>query len=860
MSVLTNLVRQNLILNKRRTIVTIISIILSCALIGGVATLIGSFQKFMQDTTIEATGNYEATFNNVPVDKEKYIENNAYIETEMRSADIGYTKLDGSKNVDKPYLFIMAYDQTMFTNMPLKLLEGRIPKNSNEMVISSHIENDGGVKYNVGDTVTLDIGQRYIDGEVLNQNNPYNYSSNNVLGQETLTITSTHTYKIVGIIDRPSIESYGAAGYTVITYLDKDALGSINRVNISVITKNPNDIYDKLNNVADEANLSKDENGIYDIEYNDSLLRWYGVTDNDNANTMLYGFAGILIVVIMIASIIVIYNSFNISITERKKQFGMLSSIGTTSKQIRNMVLKEGFLLSIIGIPLGILSSIVGIGITLNIVNGLGIFDEYFQSRLTLTVSPLSIFITVIFGGLTIFLSSLIPAIKASKTSPIEAIRLSNDIKIKGRKLKTSKFTRKIFGIEGELGLKNMKRNRKKYRSTIISLFVSIVLFMTVNSFAEYSFRSALKVYNEYTFNVGVSGTEKAITDISKLDYVDRYAMVKSVNFTLYTDEDELNDKIVDDMKQSGYDEGKHKYIINVALSTLGDTEFKRYLKENGEDIKDYIDPSNPKMIMIDKSNFFSMNEGRYYQLPLTNIKENDKITLTSGEEISKELNVGEIVSNYPMGFSNADSYDKIIQGFISNEVYDSLDASLKTDETWMLIQSSDPAKLMTQIEALSKANGVTVNAQNIDEQVKIMNNIILAISIFLYGFITLVSLITITNVINTITTSIYLRRREFAMLKAIGMTNKDFNKMIRFESAFYGLKSLLYGLPMGILIDYFMYTKVSSMFVYDYEIPLKPIMICVAFVIVIISITMAYSVRKIRNDNIIDVIKQENL
>jgi putative ABC transport system permease protein len=386
---------------------------------------------------------------------------------------------------------------------------------------------------------------------------------------------------------------------------------------------------------------------------------------------------------------------------------------------------------------------------------------------------------------------------------------------------------------------------------------------MTINSFAEYSFRSSLKVYNDYNFNVGVMAEEGVLKKISSFKYIDKYSINKNAYMTLYLDEKDINKTILPEMKENDYDQARGKYSVYVKLSTLGNNEFKRYSKEIGVDENDYKDINNPKAIIIDESNYYSFSLGKYFQLALTDIKEKDKITLNSQDEnnITKDITISKITSVYPIGFNNADSTSKTIQAFVTDEVYDSLDSAIKTDNsTTMYIKSSNPKKLVDKIDNYAKENQIEIDAQNVDEMVQLLKKVVLAISIFLYGFITLVSLITITNVINTITTSIYLRRREFAMLKAIGMTNSAFNKMIRFESVFYGLKSLLFGLPIGILIDHFMYKNVTSMFVYDYVLPYKAISISVIFVFVIIFITMIYSVRKIRNDNIIDVIKQENL
>jgi putative ABC transport system permease protein len=301
MNVLTNLVKRNLLLNKRRTIVTIISIILSCALIGGVATLIVSFQRFMQDIEIENNGNYHAIFNNVPLEKAKYIEENAYIKESMKNTNIGYAYLQNGINGYKPYIWVVAFDQSKLDNMPLKLLSGRLPKNSDELVISNHIETDGGVKYNIGDTITLQIGDRYMDNQLLGPTNPYvKYVTDGETVEpvtnkdETLKIKETHQYKIVGIIERPSFESYSSAGYTTITYLDNKALSKVDTIDISVLVKNPKDIYEKINNIAKVNKLPEISDGVYDIDFHNALLRWYGVTDNDNVNAMLYGFAAIL--------------------------------------------------------------------------------------------------------------------------------------------------------------------------------------------------------------------------------------------------------------------------------------------------------------------------------------------------------------------------------------------------------------------------------------------------------------------------------------------------------------------------------------------------------------------------------------
>ena len=139
-------------------------------------------------------------------------------------------------------------------------------------------------------------------------------------------------------------------------------------------------------------------------------------------------------------------------------------------------------------------------------------------------------------------------------------------------------------------------------------------------------------------------------------------------------------------------------------------------------------------------------------------------------------------------------------------------------------------------------------------------NRIILVISIFLYGFITVITLIGVTNIFNTITTNMILRSKEFAMLKSIGMTNKEFNRMIRLESIMYGTKSLMIGIPIGLALSYAIYKSVAIKTNYGFMIPWWPIIISIIFVFIIVRITMKYSLDKINKQNIVETIRNDNI
>ncbi|GAF11925.1 ABC transporter ATP-binding protein [Bacillus sp. JCM 19046] len=171
---------------------------------------------------------------------------------------------------------------------------------------------------------------------------------------------------------------------------------------------------------------------------------------------------------------------------------------------------------------------------------------------------------------------------------------------------------------------------------------------------------------------------------------------------------------------------------------------------------------------------------------------------------------------------------------------------------------SDDPNEAATVIEEFDTRGQLSIN--NFHEMKQSDQQMVVVISIFTYGFITLITLISVANIFNTISTSIALRKREFAMLKSIGMTPKSFNKMIYFESIFYGLKSLLYGLPLGIGVMYLIYWRTQTMFSYSFSLPWIPIAIVIVAVFLIVGAAMMYSISKVKKENIIDGLKQENI
>lgn len=854
MNILNSFTFRSLKLNKKRTIVTIIGIILSTALICATAGLLTSMQQTLINDAIKSDGDYHAGFLEVPKEEQKYITENRNVSSYMVTQNVGYSRLEESKNEYKPYVYLKEYEKTALNNLGLNLVEGKVPENSNELLISEHINSNGSANWKVGDKVTLKVGKRYLDGYELNQNNPcYDTEegeTRNNTEKENIEVEFEKEYTIVGIMSRPSYneEGYDSPGYTVISYLDSIR----DKANIYVKYTNIKNTYKYTNliNGLEENAKTNDEAAKYEVSFNESLLNYSGVTKNDSTTQMLYIVGGIVICIIIGTSIFVIRNSFHISITEKYKQYGILASVGATSKQIKHNVLYEGFLIGLVAIPLGILSGIFATWVLMMLLNI--ILNDFIDVIFICKVPISAILVSVVMSIITIYLSCLLPARKAAKISPIEAIRSNNDIKIKAKKLKMPKFIKSLFGIAGEISWKNLKRSKKKYRTTVISIFVSIVVFLSLSSVIDYGFKLSGIYYEDLDYNVTVYSTSAdnvvSFDDIVKLENIERYNIIKKANATInfkYTNKDCLY--------YSGNEDEDYK--IGILIISLSNNEYDRYLKENKLDKEEYKN----KAILLDKIEYYINDE--YYESNQLNVKEGDIIeaeirkynrdTINVTEVKNISIQVGKRLEAEPMGV-NVSAPILIVNEELMEQIGEYRQNS-------MYIQSSNAYKLEDDIQEMNKET-IRWEVYNREEDKRENDAIILIISIFLYGFIAVITLIGVTNIFNTITTNMALRSKEFAMLKSIGMTSKEFNKMIRLESIFYGAKSLILGIPVGLLLSYLIYNTIADKYHIEYMFPYLQIVLCVLFVFVIVFITMKYSLSKINKQNIIETIRNENV
>lgn len=915
MNILQRYTISNLKKNKSRTIVTIIGIILSLSMLTAVTTLIASTQKFLTGAIKESMGDWYGAVKNAPIEALDDMAANEDISHYFAMQLQGYSPLQDSLNPYKPYLFIAGIDENFAQNMPVHLISGRLPQNETELLLPQHLSDNGGIEWQIGQEITLEMGNRLLNGEKLTQYNPFETDEQGV-PKENFEKVQSRTFHIVGIYQRPSFEQFAAPGYTALTAKQEN----LTDATYDVYLKTPTGfgIYSVLDRYTkEEFALSSSIN--YD------LLRFMGASNELQFNGVLYGISAILISIIVLASISLIYNAFSISVNERMKQFGLLSSIGATKKQLKQSVIFEALVLCCVGIPLGVLSGIVGIGVTLAATKDmfvLGFGDGYIgsvplnQPGLQLNIAPWAIALAVVLGLVTVLISAYIPAKRAVKFSAIDAIRQNGEIKLKSKAIKVNPVISKIFGFEGTLAIKNFKRNRRRYRATIFSLFISVVLFISASSLCGYLTDSVNTIIEDVDYDISYFGyfdeTEEKVKEqyekLKQAQGVQQSSYYKICYGSLQVKKDALSSAYLNNVGEGYLSQGTlpDTIITPISLVFVQDEIYSQWLKSNGYDSNQYMHLKTPLAIANNSLTVYNTQQEKYLTCnPFKNsknvaqileynyekegyyfagmIQQQDKVQAKfvdvnyneeTGQYISQEVDT----AKPPILYCNPEdiyTYTPIeIDGFAQNLPFGMKDLSqeffllypekayesmnMQTTMIAMRFKSSDPKvtfKKMAEILGNDK-----VYLSNYTEIYEMNHAIIGIINVFAYGFIILISLISAANVFNTISTNISLRKKEFAMLKSIGMTDKGFYKMMNLECLLYGFKGLIFGLPVAAFISYLIFTAINSGWNAPFYLPLKSIAVACFSVFGVVFSTMIYSTKKIKKENTIDAIKNENL
>lgn len=856
MNIILKLTLQHLKSNLKRTIVTIFGIVASTALITAMLTGVYSAFRFTGEVTLYAGGNHHANFYHLTEEDYHQLKNDPLLEF------VGVCDTDNEKtgfyiDADSEKRFrtgnIYHGDSDVLAQMVTCEYEGRLPENAGEIAVEDEFLKDNHLTLHPGDTLSFHQGYRYgYEGDELV------YYGGNYKSAEEFCVLSDETCTVTAILhhNEPT-KSFDILRGT-------DGFPAKNLVYITLKKTDRNSV-NTLRGIAAAHNLKLNE---INTEY---LMTLFVKNIPSNPVNSIYKLLVSALVIIIIASSIMIYNAFAMSLTERMKYLGMLSSVGATGRQKKASVYYEGLLLGIVGIPLGYLLGILGCIVTLRFTGSLILnskmlygINTSMMGHIPVKTHPLVVLAIILFSVLTIFISSFIPALKASRISAIEAIRQSNTIKLRARKLKVLPFVKWIFGYEGELASKNIKRNGAKGVVITVSMAVSIVILLCFMYLAEL-FNRENSYEIEIPFQVFASASlgerERLKEDILKIDGVEKVFVAEmiSYNFNPKDKDGKMREIPNTAIRNPEFLTKEYRYLFDktddIWVVPLEDKDFIKICEKNGIDYTKYFGDELRGVLL-----------NNYTHKPSRKAVFNDKIL---GQKLFYDKAKGNppaiVITDFVKWDKSIEEYRLSPKGSISVYVPSSImdrEYVKCVDEKDLTctygIKCKNHEEVHAKISDILTYDGYTnTTASDIEDSLVIMKTLMTLFKTIMYGFIILISLIVIANILNTITTGVHLRRKEFAMFKSIGMTGFCFKKMLFLETFLYGLRALLFGLPISALLCFAIYKTVSapsSAFELNY---LTYILVSLG-VFAIVGISMLLSAGKTNNESIVDVLKED--
>ena len=606
-------------------------------------------------------------------------------------------------------------------------------------------------------------------------------------------------------------------------------------------------------------------------------------TMREQYEIMLAGLGTILSGFIVISSVIVLSNAFRVSAKERIHQFGILKSVGATKKQINQTVIYESLILALLGVPVGVLVGLViqmiGVGLINHFLADIFAYgwNEAFGVRFVF--SWLALFLSVALAMITVFLSAWFPAIKASKIPAIDAIRGAGEVKVNHKKIKSSWLVGKIFGFEGVLAAKSLKRNKRNFRATVVALSLSVALIITLGGFVSqmnslmdltwHNVEATASVNFSVTSQliVGEDGVETWVQDDpmskEKVDYLsNRFKAYTGGEVfgighqdmwpgTLTLSRDELTPQMIEWIDTILGREWQDEIEWGIGLATIDSENYAILAESIG------LPPDSNILINLARSH---TEDGRRWEFePLHFTGQTLQVEFEEGEPVKEiplhgQLGIGQV----PPEMMNASPHAIVI-----------LVPELDPMRYIWFVNAPDPASFLDYAYHLTREMGLRpeegdnvwdgwwfANLQQDQEWTRALVNLVL---VFMWGFVALLTLIYLTNIISTISTNVQLRSQEFAMLRSVGMTKGGLNRVLSLESTLSSIKALLIGIPLGIGGAYLVYNAIISAAQFPFRLPFEAIGLCILGVFILIWIVTRYSARRLQKRNIVETIRGES-
>ncbi len=995
MNVMTNFMVKSLRANRVRTLVTIIGVALAAALLTAVMSSYTSLTDFLYRTEAATSGTWMAKVasedGDALVDDLANAQDDPNITNTALLSDIGFAELTSEQqNHLGRYQAILSFEGDVEEICGIHASEGRLPENSGEILLYNAWKTRE--MLNIGDEVTFNVGHR-VAVPVSGDENAVMTHGEITLGIETdgndeTTITSgTSLDSSIGYLDaemdnstfNEKLVDTSEQTYTVVGFYDHVGYGLYTGVGVAAITTgtpraaNYTDVFLVMDDVHNSAEVKKKAQALFPndhVELHSALLRFMGISSDTSIWTTFYGLIIVLSVVIILACISLIFNAFAISVAERASQFGLLSSIGATRRQLRRAVVLEALFVAIVGIPLGILIGIGGCAATFAI---LGPAISYIAGGgivpFELSVNWVVLAVAVILTLATVFISVWIPARRASTANIIDTLKSSGSSRVSKRgekaaaKVTSNKrlwrsggIAGRVFGIGGKLAKINRTRGAVKGKTAAVSLALAIVLLMTAGSLNTFlgtlvgavtggyvsagdvtvsaRFSSTQSASYEETFDLPLTAEELlqvrnerfasetkafegAYEYLGETPDADGQGWTLSSSLPVIVPREMAGSAFSDSKDISGgfMKDGNCAAMVN--MQYVDDAAFDDYVRSLGEDPAVYHDKDHPRVVGISKA---YGNDGSSYQL-LTTLQNTGNVEAIGGEVYMNRypafLGVREAVTT-----SGRDSTDAQVWDFVpsipraDDEVYQKeltmkdveyvgidLEVAKLADEPPAVVGGNGSSIMFVAPMSLAYVQGfgMTVpyfeaqfNAIDGDhkqladdlssrggayfhdetpyemafytyndriEELSTTQMLATIVNVFCLLFTVILALIAMANVFNTVTNSLILRRREFAVMKSVGLSNRQFRRMIMDECTNFGIAGLIPGLVISAGISYLLYAVIGqSIDGLIFNLPWGYVALAIAMTAVVMGISVAYGMHRCKADNVVEALRSDGI
>lgn len=867
--------------NRRRTMTAFYGIVfmvllMTCVFVGKDTAI-----SYLEQVGSARDGKWHVSMYDVTNKELEEVNRLDYVQETAVSGNLGQTDFAWSANAQRPYLNVKAYAEQCFDWMNIKLTEGKLPQSPDEILLSESVREDGAA-VQIGDTIAAEFFDRSITGinegvtttfpfyeitldygETLEvpENFPY-YGENDSFQENKNYKDIRKEYTVVGFMESPGYETGDSAGYTALTRVSPDMTADGKQFNISMmldLTQLPGDYIEELRDIG----------GSHTMDFNEYVLVFSGSSSDSTVNLLVNGMVIFFLTVIIVVSVILIYNLFNMSFEERSRYLGMLCSVGATGRQKRSSVYFEAFYLLIFALPVGLLLGlgVVWIGMMMFqpfIENIVGIYEEYQRVPVTIRIFGSKILFIILGSLMTVFVSAYLPARKISKTGPIECIRGNERTGKKQHSLNPGVIRRS--GAEGMLAHSSLRVQRKKTRGIVRSAAAFMVILI-VTAFGTQSITRLVSYrmldsdtirWNtkdwDYMFGT-VNGNPESYKELKEEIKADKGVdsvcewyegmAVGNIPFEVFGQEywDALHNVFNMHTHRELSDEEFAEYFSGgsgvIGVLAVDNEIFEKIAAKTDTDAEILNHADAPAIVVQDGEistenwRISGLNPERYQFYQVRHMTDLDK-----GEEIPMEL--------YSAAEDKKMEFPLTIAGYATNEQLKDF-ISFHTEQMWVIVKLdtgdaineilADPqnpdgnysvmakelfikmngtqTQLVQKLQEIAGADMLKYVFIKADYTETLADSINAIIRILLYCFVLLSSVICLLNLYNSVRGRTLARRREFAVMKSVGATGKQMRKMLNYECAGILLRSILWTVVIATLLVYLIRMMMIRIFGY---------------------------------------------